>query len=197
MKKTSLDTDLFFKTACLFEGGLIVVALVLGWLTHTEPFANLHFSETALGLGVLATLPMLVMFFVLQQLPNLAVKKIRDLLLATLGPPLYRRHWTDLFILSSIAGFSEELLFRGVLQPWLENSFNMMTGLIASSLIFALVHAITPLYAILAMLIGVYLGISLDYHGERNLLVPMVIHALYDFVDFIIILRNYKKSLIG
>ncbi|WP_347988209.1 CPBP family intramembrane glutamic endopeptidase [Methylomonas sp. AM2-LC] len=196
MKKTSLDTN-FFKTACLFEGALIVVAIVLGWLTNTDPFANLHFSEAALGLGLLATLPMLIMFFVIQQLPNLAVQKIRDLLLATLGPPLYRRHWTDLFVLSSIAGISEELLFRGVLQPWLENSFNMMTGLVASNLVFALVHAITPIYALLALLIGLYLGVSLDYQGERNLLVPMVIHALYDFVAFIVILRNYKKSLIG
>jgi membrane protease YdiL (CAAX protease family) len=131
----------------------------------------------------------------MQQLPYPPLQKIRSLLLETLGARLYRQHWTDLLILASIAGFSEELLFRGALQPWLENAWNPTTGLIASNLIFALVHAVTPLYAVLAMLMGLYLGTSLDYSGERNLLIPIVIHALYDFVAFFVILRNYRNNL--
>jgi membrane protease YdiL (CAAX protease family) len=94
-----------------------------------------------------------------------------------------------------IAGFSEEVLFRGALQPWLENVTGITNGLLISNLIFALVHAVTPLYALLAMLMGLYLGMSLDYDTERNLLTPIVIHSLYDFIAFIVILRNYRKSL--
>lgn len=173
----------------------MIVAIGLGWIADVDPFASLTFSETALAEGLLATLPLLILFFVLQQLPYKALQKIRYLLLETLGPRLYRQHWTDLLILASIAGFSEEMLFRGVLQPWLENAWNMTAGLVASNLIFALVHAVTPLYALLAMLVGLYLGLCLDYGGERNLLVPMVIHSLYDFVAFVVILRNYRSYL--
>ena len=96
---------------------------------------------------------------------------------------------------ATIAGFSEELLFRGALQPWLENVTGIPTGLVISNAIFALVHAVTPLYALLAMLMGLYLGISLDYGGERNLITPIVIHGFYDFVAFIAILRDYRNNL--
>lgn len=195
MENHSFDPDNFFKTACYFEGSLIIVAILLGWIADVDPFANLIFSEAALAGGLLATLPLLVIFFAMQELPYPPLRKIRHLLQETLGERLYRRHWTDLLILASIAGFSEEILFRGVLQPWLENSWDMTTGLIASNLVFALVHAVTPLYALLAMLIGLYLGTFLDYGGERNLLTPIVIHALYDFVAFVAILRNYRDNL--
>ncbi|MDD1621185.1 MAG: CPBP family intramembrane metalloprotease [Methylococcaceae bacterium] len=195
MKNHSIKTENFFRAACYFEGSLVIVAIGLGWIADVDPFASLIFSETALAEGLLATLPLLILFFVLQQLPYTALQKIRYLLLETLGPRLYRQHWTDLLILASIAGFSEEMLFRGVLQPWLENAWNMTAGLVASNLIFALVHAVTPLYALLAMLVGLYLGLCLDYGGERNLLIPMVIHSLYDFVAFVVILRNYRNNL--
>ncbi|MGZ5000398.1 MAG: CPBP family intramembrane glutamic endopeptidase [Methylomonas sp.] len=195
MKNHSLNTDNFFRTACYFEGSLILVAVVLGWIADVDPFANLTFSETALAQSLMATLPLLIIFFAMQQLPFPPLQKINSLLQQTLGPRLYQRHWTDLLILASIAGVSEELLFRGLLQPWLENSWNMTASLFASNLIFALLHAVTPLYALLAMLIGLYLGLSLDYGGERNLLIPMIIHALYDFVAFIVILSNYRNHL--
>lgn len=195
MKNHSLDTENFFKAACYFEGSLILVAILVGWVADVDPFASLVFSEAALVQSLLATLPLLIIFFALQHLHYAPLQRIRSLLQETLGPRLYRRHWTDLLILASIAGISEELLFRGVLQPWLENSWNMTAGLVASNLIFALVHAVTPLYALLAMLIGLYLGLSLDYGGDRNLLIPMIIHALYDFVAFIVILRDYRNHL--
>jgi membrane protease YdiL (CAAX protease family) len=143
----------------------------------------------------MATMPLLIIFFVMQQLPYAPLRQIRDLLQETLAASLQRRHWPDFLVLACIAGFSEEALFRGFLQPWLEHSWNMNAGLITSNLVFALVHAITPLYALLAFLIGLYLGIFLDYHGERNLLIPIVIHTLYDFVIFIVIVQNYRNRL--
>lgn len=185
----------FFKVACYFEAALTLVALVLGWLVDIDPFANLVLDEKALLDGLLLTLPLLLLFFAMQEIPLKALEKIRVLLLETLGPRLFRCHWTDLLILAAIAGFSEEVLFRGALQPWLENTLGMTAGLLASNAIFALVHAVTPLYALLAMLMGLYLGMSLDYGGGRNLLTPIVIHGFYDFIAFIVILRNYRNSL--
>jgi len=116
------------------------------------------------------------------------------MLFETLGSNLHRYHWTDLLILASIAGLSEELLFRGVIQPWMESSWGLTAGLVGSNIIFGLAHAVTPLYAVLAALVGIYLGLSMDYGGDRNLLLPIVIHGLYDFLAFIALLRAYRAS---
>lgn len=185
----------FFLAACCFEASLILVALLLGWITGIDPFATLRFSTPALAYGILGSLPLFLMFLGLHRLQNTAIADIRKFLLNTLGPHLLRYRWPHLLMLSSIAGVSEELLFRGVLQPWLESVGGMAIGLLTSNLLFGLVHAVTPLYALLAGLVGVYLGWSLDIAGERNLLVPIVIHSLYDFLAFAALLRAYRAGL--
>jgi hypothetical protein len=70
----------------------------------------------------------------------------------------------------------------------------MTVGLLASNIIFGLAHAVTPLYAVLATFVGIYLSLSLDYGGDRNLLVPIVIHGLYDFLAFVALMRAYRAA---
>ena len=195
MAKSLLKLDEFFKSACYFEASLILVAIFLGWVANIDPFEHIYFSETALAYGVIGTLPLFLMFLSLEKLQGDSVVKIRKLLLNTLGPGLNSYHWSDLLILAAIAGISEELLFRGVIQPWIENSWGLTTGLIASNIVFGLVHAVTPLYAVLAALVGIYLGLSLDYSGDRNLLIPVIIHGFYDFLAFVALMRVYRASL--
>ena len=197
MDKSPLKLDEFFKSACYFEAALILVAIALGWLADINPFATIVFSETALAYGLLGTAPLFLMFLGLEQVQGRSVVTIRKLLLNTLGPGLHRYHWTDLFMLAAIAGVSEELLFRGVLQPWIESSWGITAGLIGSNIVFGLVHAVTPLYALLAALVGIYLGLSLDYGGERNLLTPIIIHGFYDFLAFVALMRVYRAGLVG
>ncbi len=194
MENTPIKPENFFRTACYFEGSLIIVAVILGWIANVDPFELIHFSEISVLYGFYGTLPLIVIFMAMQYMPIPAIQKIRQILIDTLAPSLYRSHWTDLFILAAIAGFSEELLFRGVIQPWMENSWGMTTGLIASNILFGLVHAITPLYAVLATCVGIYLGLFLDYGGERNLVTPIVIHAVYDFLAFLVIMKSYRNS---
>lgn len=185
----------FFKTACYFEASLILVALVLGTIAGINPFADLFFAENAVAFGVLGTLPLFVLFLASEHLANESVQAIKKMLLETLCPNLYKHHWTDLLILAAIAGISEEALFRGLLQPWLEQAWGMNTGLIASGILFGLVHAVTPLYTLLATIISIYLGLSLDYGGSRNLLTPIIIHSLYDFLVFLVLMKTYKAQL--
>ena len=180
----------FFRIACSFEASLVGVALVLGWLFSVDPLAELFFTEAALWQGLLATLPLLVLFFAIQSMPYQGLIEIRRLLQDSLGKQLRGRHWSDLLILAAIAGFAEELLFRGVIQQGLEHAWGMQVGLWLSSLIFALAHAVTPLYALLAFLMSLFLGVSIDFGGERNLLTPMVIHGFYDFVAFVVIVKQ-------
>ena len=193
-ENTSIKPENFFKTACYFEGALILVAIVLGWIAGIDPFADLYFSENAVIYGLFGTLPLILIFLALEHMPHTSMQKIRQLLLETLGPSMYRYNWADLFILAAIAGVSEEVLFRGVIQPWMESSWGMTAGLIASNILFGLVHAITPLYAILATAVGIYLGLFLDYGGERNLLTPIVIHSAYDFFAFLAIMNAYRAT---
>jgi uncharacterized protein len=184
----------FFKKACLFEASLILLAMALGWISGINPFENLHFSEIAISYGVLGTIPLFLMYLALDQVSIEPVLKIRKLMLDLLGPGLSRYHWTDLFILAAIAGISEEVLFRGVMQPWMESAWGITAALIGSNVVFGLVHALTPLYALLAAMVGIYLGLSMDYGGERNLLTPVIIHGLYDFLAFMALMRSYRAG---
>ncbi len=184
----------FFKKACFFEAGLILVALSLGWIANINPFENLHFSESAILFGIMGTMPLYLMFLTLEHMQVESLIKIKKMLLETLGPGLHYYHWADLFILSAIAGLSEELLFRGLIQPWIESSWGYTTGLVVSNIIFGLAHAVTPLYAVLATLVGLYLSLSMNYGGDKNLLLPIVIHSLYDFLAFLALLRAYRAN---
>ena len=161
MDKHPFNPDDFFKKACSFEAALIPVAVVLGWIAGINPFENLHFSESAIAYGVIGTMPLFLLFLTMEQMQADSVVKIKNVLFETLGPSLHRYHWTDLLILASIAGLSEELLFRGIIQPWIESSWGMTAGLVVSNIIFGLAHAITPLYAVLA-----------DFSGDLFKLIP-------------------------
>jgi len=194
MNKYPVGRNDFFKKACAFEAALILVAVVLGWIADINPFADLHFSESAVAYGLVGTMPLFLLYLGLEQIQTESVIKIKRMLFETLGSGLHRYHWTDLLILASIAGLSEELLFRGVIQPWIESSWGMTAGLVGSNIIFGLAHAVTPLYAVLAILVGIYLSLSLDYGGDRNLLIPIVIHGFYDFLAFIALMRAYRAS---
>lgn len=195
MNNSPFSPDRFFKNACLFEAALILVAIAIGWLSGINPFASLQLSESAILYGILGTIPLFLLFLLLEQITAESVVSIRRFLLETLGPALQRHDWADLFMLAAIAGISEEILFRGVIQPWMESTWGMTAGLVGSNILFGLVHAITPLYTVLATLVGIYLGLALDVGGERNLLTPIIIHALYDFLAFLALMRSYRASL--
>ena len=196
MNKSFFQLDEFFKSACYFEASLALVAVFLGWIATIDPFELIDFTEPAFVYGVAGTIPLFFIFLVLEKIQGQSMGNIKRLLLNSLGPVLYRYHWADLLVLAVIAGFSEELVFRGVLQPWMEESWGHTAALIGSNVVFGLVHAVTPLYAFFAALVGIYLGLSLDYGGERNLLVPMIIHGLYDFLAFVALMHVYRANLV-
>jgi len=39
------------------------------------------------------------------------------------------------------------------------------------------------------------LGLALDIGGDRNLLTPIIIHGLSDFLAFLALMRRYRASL--
>jgi membrane protease YdiL (CAAX protease family) len=72
----------------------------------------------------------------------------------------------------------------GWLGPW--------AALALVSVLFGLVHPITPAYAVLATLAGAYLGWA--YLASGNLLVPVLAHALYDFTALVYLLRGPRQA---
>jgi uncharacterized protein len=82
------------------------------------------------------------------------------------------------FLTAAIAApFFEETLFRGFILPSLTRYMPAWAAILASSLLFAVVHLslseVAPLTAL-----GIVLGFS--YVKTRNLLVPMVLHGLWN-----------------
>jgi membrane protease YdiL (CAAX protease family) len=94
----------------------------------------------------------------------------------------------ELAALSLLAGIGEESLFRGVFQGLFIRWFGILPALIVPSVIFGLLHLITPTYAILAALMGIYLGCWVLF--ADNLLVAVIAHALYDFVALVYLVRR-------
>ena len=92
-----------------------------------------------------------------------------------------------LALVALFAGLGEETLFRGVIQPALATHLPVLAALAATAALFGLAHWITPTYALLAGIVGAYLGGLLLVSG--NLLVPIVAHALYDLVALTLLVR--------
>lgn len=197
----ALDRGQFLNSAALVQGGLIVAAICLAWIADIRPMNSVLLEQSGWVYGVLGTLPMLGFFALTYHLPLPALRRIREFLIDVLGPLLVLCRWYDLVLLAILAGVSEEILFRGVLQPWLGAILNrtglfgesLLTGIVASNILFGLAHLITPLYGLLAMLMGCYLAAVQQMTPDQNLLAPIVTHAVYDWIVFLIIRRVHIR----
>jgi membrane protease YdiL (CAAX protease family) len=120
------------------------------------------------------------------------VRHLVKLVVEQFGPVLAARPAAQLALIAMLAGVAEETLFRGVVQVGLTRVLPEGGALVATSVAFGLAHFVTPTYAILAGLAGLYLG-SL-YQLQGNLLVPIIAHALYDFIALLYLVRRYRAS---
>ena len=174
--------------AILFEGSLAVVAVLLGWLLGYDPLVHVRWTWRDAGWGAAATLPPLLLMFWCSRTAWSPCHALTRLVRQLILPWFARATWLDLALVSIAAGVGEELLFRGFLQAAIADWPNPWIGLAVASLLFGMAHFITPTYAVLATLLGAYLGglwLACD-----NLLAPIVTHALYDFLALLYLLRS-------
>lgn len=170
--------------AALFEGGLGITALVSGWLLGVKFWRDVNLEWPAVGWGILLTLPLLAMLALLERLPHKSFVNLRRVADQLVDELFGDARFYDLLLISALAGLGEEMLFRGFLQTALAEWTGLpMFGLLVASLLFGLAHLITRTYAVLATLIGLYLGWAYWYFD--NLLAPIVAHGLYDFLALI------------
>ncbi len=189
--------------AVAFEGGLGLLALLLGWVLGIWPVPGLERTGVAWGeqlpalaWGVAATGPMLLGFWLIDRFPwgpLAALKADVDRLVV----PVFRdSSLVDLALVALAAGIGEELLFRGLLQHglanWLAPPWGLWLALAIASAAFGCAHMLSATYAILAALIGLYLGLLLVWTG--NVLAPAVAHGLYDFIALLYLVRSNHDS---
>jgi uncharacterized protein len=173
----------FVVAAALFEGGLAVLAVGLGWLFGIPPWETFRWTWRDFGWGALATVPLAAMLLVCLRLPLRPFAKILEFLDAAVLPLFRRCNLLELAGIAFLAGLGEELLFRSIVQGgvsvWVGKPAGPAVGLAVAAVIFGLMHHITPAYSLMAGTIGLYLGIL--WLATGNLLAPMAAHALYDF----------------
>jgi len=163
-----------------FEGGLGLIALALGWALGQPPLRKIEWIGRDAIWGLAACLPMLAVFMVCVRWPVGPLHRIKQL------SEEFIRDWfagcslIDLAVISLLAGIGEEMLFRGVIQDAISAWINPLVGVTIASLLFGLMHPITPIYIILAALMGAFLGWI--FIATENLLPVIICHGLYDFV---------------
>ena len=203
------DRGTFLRAGISVEVVVLLIGLGLAWLAGINPWSGCRVTPESIAWGVAATGPLLLAFGVTYTVSWPPLLRIRELLVEMLGRPMALCRWYDLLLLAVLAGVCEEFLFRGVIQPWMAGddaarplAIGFVAALIGSNLLFALLHPVTPTYAIVVGLVGIYLGLVglVDplpnggaSPGELNLVVPMVAHGLYDFLAFLVIARESRR----
>jgi membrane protease YdiL (CAAX protease family) len=171
-----------------FEGGLGLLAWAMAWLVGQPLWEELHWDLGGLGLGIAVTLPMLALFLACLRWPIGPLARIKQFSEEVVRPLFGPCSIFDLALIALLAGFGEELFFRGFCQELLSNWLTPWGGVAVASILFGLMHPITPAYVVLATVLGIYLGVV--QLTSENLLVVIVAHALYDWLALLILLRQ-------
>lgn len=162
--------------------GLVIGELALGlvalvWASRSETSIPYHLDTRTLlisvGLTVVLTVANFGLFAVGRRFEF--ARDVYSFFDDEIFPLLREATVVDVIVLAAVAGFSEELLFRGMLQPRM--------GLVAASVLFGLLHGpdykLWP-FAVWAACVGA--GFGIVYRETENILIPMLVHALYDGV---------------
>ena len=184
-----------FLLICLFEAALGVVAWLVGLLVGYSPLATLYWSWESLLWGGLGTAPLIGGLLWLERAQATPFVKVRRVVEEIVVPMFCDFALWQLAIVALLAGAGEEILFRGLIQGGLVsllNFFNLpastLLALFLASLSFGLLHPLTKTYALLCMLAGLYLGGV--WLWSDNLVVPILIHAFYDFFALVYLLSR-------
>lgn len=179
------------STASVMIGELILVligvAIAFLFLGDAWPFA-FGWGADVLLYGVVAALPPMALVWLVwrdggRRWPKVWAEfdRIVERLEPALAPMLPSLNGWGMVVLALAAGIGEEILFRGALQP--------LIGLLAASLVFGALHALTLGFFVFATVFGLYLGWL--YEFSQGLSVPILTHAIYDVFALYLLRRVY------
>jgi membrane protease YdiL (CAAX protease family) len=177
---------LFF--ALLVEGAAFIIALVLARLGGIALFPLTEHPLRDIMIGTAAAaIPFALFCFSLSEKARAIpiIRSLRKTITEDIRFLFASATWIDICLISLMAGLAEELLFRGVIQAkW---------GIVAASILFGLLHSLTPAYILLATVIGFYIGLL--YHVFQDLLIPIQLHCIYDFGALIYLRYRVKEQI--
>ncbi|MDR2345158.1 MAG: CPBP family intramembrane metalloprotease [Planctomycetaceae bacterium] len=202
--------DRFFQYAILFEGGLGIIALFFSILCGLNLWYGVNFGITEIFSIFIFTVPLLVCYFISVILPFESIRGIKRLIYKFFQEYMSQLTILQLAVIAIVAGLGEELFFRGLLQyglcttidTWTKDTIRFGTEywinyrlaliIIFVSILFGAAHAMTKMYFFLAFIISIYLGIIMIQTG--NIIIPIAVHAIYDFFVFIVISKDLKRK---
>lgn len=174
------------RAALVFQGGIGLIGLIAIWLFDIPlQWDGLSAFEVVVY-GALGATGTYLSLLLVTQIPGLFPDN-----LARQMRGLYNfarsYSWPMLVVLSVLAGVGEELLFRGAAQGWLMQHTGPWTAVLASSVLFGLVHYVSFTYFLVASGLGLVLGAAYYLSGSMGLV--MIWHALYDVLALYCLLR--------
>jgi len=170
------------KAYSLIASSLIFVgiAFIIELATSISPISSFAMTSPAIGWGVAATFPMLLILVVLEKIKHPSIISFRDNQIKYFAGLGFRFTPLRILLMSLGAGIGEELLFRGALQGWLATHLPIALAVLLPAIVFGLMHSANRIYMLIAGLIGVYLGMLFVISG--NILAPIIAHTLYDII---------------
>jgi membrane protease YdiL (CAAX protease family) len=176
----------------LSECALLLLALAGGRLLGVRPLGDLRIDAAAVAYGFAATIPMLALLYWCLHTGWVPIRRLVGLVEDHLRPYLAGASASGIILLSFMAGLGEEALFRGLIQTAIAERLPAWTAIALAALLFGAAHGLTLSYALLAGLIGVYLGGVFLLTG--NLLIPIVAHGVYDVVALSALARAHRRK---
>ena len=171
---------------CITESLVLLLALFMSKLFDIELFPVTGNILRELGTGTIEAIFPLAMFALtltkkVERIPIMG--SLKKITINDIKALFSHMQIMDIVVISALAGFAEELLFRGILQ--------VKFGIVLASVIFGILHCLTPAYFIVATIMGFYLGAV--YHYHQSILVPIQLHFVYDFC-VLVYLRYFVKD---
>jgi membrane protease YdiL (CAAX protease family) len=162
---SSISRTAFLRLEWALSLALIAVALIWAELRHLPLGRPWTLAPREIAAGVTAAALLWLCIPLLRR--STAIRRLWD---GALVPFARGLRTMDILAIALLSGISEELFFRGVLLPEI--------GLVASSVVFGALHALTPLYALWAGVTGAGFAL-LTIQGE-SLVVAIIAHATYN-----------------
>lgn len=202
---TNTDSPPILRSAAIVYLVMTLAACGLAWWLEIDLWRT-RLSETswrvhvvAFVYGLVGALPLVGLLLLFERHPPRALARLKQSVDEHIVPLLDGLPLWQFALLSLCAGVGEEALFRGVLQQWLEAWLPaqlpggpLVLSIAIAGVAFGACHWINDQYALVAALVGMYLGMLLVASG--HLLAPMTTHAVYDFFALSYLVTYRVKS---
>lgn len=170
------------------EGTLLLISLIWMFIRKIPVFENIKISLPALWMGLILGVGILFSSIIFYSVDRFVFKeRFRRVMEDKIYPLFSRVTFPEIILLALMSGFCEEFFFRGILLPEF--------GILFASAIFGVLHTpgkTTWFLGVWSGLIGVVFALVYKFTG--NLFIPMVAHALNNFVAVVYLRYFYPEK---